>query len=498
MALSLALLPCSSFAATLDLTNWSVSATESGDANLNLAIEYVGTDPNIADIEAIDIEVPETDDIEAVITPAAAFPKDVIINEFVSDPETGSAEWIELYNTTDSEIDITDWRIVEGSGKATLLSGTIEAGDYTLVMSPKGSLNNTGDLIHLLDSTNTWIDGVAYGDWDDSTAPAVSDPLSVGLDSDGYFVEMQATPGSTNEILETSSDEADVSIATVDENTDDTDTNETADQYDDNTENSDTESELPACDPTPGDTDVEASDEATVISLANIRSLPLGSKVITEGVVSALPGILGKQFFYLAGSGIQAYMYSADFPALSRGTRVRVSGELSEAGGETRVKLSNLEDIVLLSQEDEPLPHDVGTAEIGEATEGWLVRVTGQVSEIKSDYFMIADDSGETKVVLKSTTGAILSSEVGDELTVTGIVSQTSSGYRLLPRSQDDLLPRTADDDESPIATGMSSSNSGGGMLGWVLSAATMLALAGSAVTYTYKKKRTRGATATA
>ncbi|MCG2701245.1 helix-hairpin-helix domain-containing protein, partial [Candidatus Parcubacteria bacterium] len=40
---------------------------------------------------------------------------DIVINEFVSDPTDNDVEWIELYNNTNKEIDLTDWTIEEGS-----------------------------------------------------------------------------------------------------------------------------------------------------------------------------------------------------------------------------------------------------------------------------------------------------------------------------------------------------------------------------------------------
>ncbi|PIP18011.1 MAG: hypothetical protein COX43_01145, partial [Parcubacteria group bacterium CG23_combo_of_CG06-09_8_20_14_all_35_9] len=43
-------------------------------------------------------------------------PGDIVINEFVSDPADDDTEWIELYNTTQNEIDLTDWTIEDNTG----------------------------------------------------------------------------------------------------------------------------------------------------------------------------------------------------------------------------------------------------------------------------------------------------------------------------------------------------------------------------------------------
>jgi len=118
---------------------------------------------------------------------------DVLINEFVSDPSDGEVEWVELYNNTSNTVDLSNWVIEDGSAKKTALSGLISSHQFKVIESPKGSLNNAGDLIILKDSYQTVIDQVAYGNWDDGNvfdnALKTDDPNSVarlvdGLDTD--------------------------------------------------------------------------------------------------------------------------------------------------------------------------------------------------------------------------------------------------------------------------------------------------------------------------
>ncbi len=118
---------------------------------------------------------------------------DVVINELVSDPADGETEWVELYNTTAQEIDLTGWVLVDGSGAQTELSGRLgTAGKerFLAVENPAGYLDNQGDLIALRDNNNFLIDKVCYGQWDDGllsdNAPAAADPLSLARRLDGY------------------------------------------------------------------------------------------------------------------------------------------------------------------------------------------------------------------------------------------------------------------------------------------------------------------------
>lgn len=117
-------------------------------------------------------------------------PSDIVINEFVSDPVDGEEEWIELYNNTEREIDLTGWKIEDGSGALTNLSGIIGSKDFFVVEKIKGYLNNSGDIIILRDPSGKIIDRVVYGDWDDGNkddnAPASKDPNSVARVIDGY------------------------------------------------------------------------------------------------------------------------------------------------------------------------------------------------------------------------------------------------------------------------------------------------------------------------
>ncbi|HRH23667.1 MAG TPA: lamin tail domain-containing protein [Candidatus Magasanikbacteria bacterium] len=89
----------------------------------------------------------------------------VVINEFVSSPAEGTSEFIELYNTTGNTISLEGWVTQDGSLTKTNLSGTIVPKGFFIIEKPKGSLNNSGDLILLTDPTGKEIDRVVYGEW---------------------------------------------------------------------------------------------------------------------------------------------------------------------------------------------------------------------------------------------------------------------------------------------------------------------------------------------
>lgn len=100
----------------------------------------------------------------------------VVINEFVSNPNTNESEWIELYNPSNASIDLTNWIIEDGVGTIKTLSGSIAENSY-LVVNISSRLNNDGDIIKLRSDT-ALVDSVAYGNWNDgNTADNAPSPL---------------------------------------------------------------------------------------------------------------------------------------------------------------------------------------------------------------------------------------------------------------------------------------------------------------------------------
>ncbi|MFA7245084.1 MAG: lamin tail domain-containing protein [Candidatus Magasanikbacteria bacterium] len=115
--------------------------------------------------------------------------RDLVINELVSDPSDGEKEFVEIYNNTSEIIDLNDWSLEDGSETITILTGTILPKGFFVIEEPKGSLNNAGDILLLLDPSKKEIDKVTYGNWDDGNtydnAAVASDPYSLIRKTDG-------------------------------------------------------------------------------------------------------------------------------------------------------------------------------------------------------------------------------------------------------------------------------------------------------------------------
>jgi len=321
----------------------------------------------------------------------------IVISEFLPNPEgSDSAEWIELYNPTDEPIDLSGYKLDDENGGSKPYSipedTTIAPGEYLLFLreETKLALNNTTDAVRFLAPDKSVLAEVAYAD-------VIEGASYVQTAEEIWTWSATPTPGEKN-IVENITPE---------------------------TKKKSTKKKKPTIKTT----------------LENIRNEDIGDQVQTTGIVAVEPGVLGSQYFYITTSrGVQVYMHKKDFPNLTVGDEVQITGELSEASGETRVKIKEKSDIQKIDHAGEPSPTQTGIDSIDEPFEGSFVQVSGEITEIKGSYMYIDDGSAEVKIYIKKGTDINKKVfQVGDIVSVTGIVGQTKSGYQILPRAQEDI-----------------------------------------------------------
>ncbi len=327
----------------------------------------------------------------------------VVISEILPNPqgEETEEEFIELRNGDTVEVDLEEWILKDASGNDYAISkddfpeGTIVApGDFFVIYRKQSgiALNNNGEEeVKLINPDDQEVDSVIYNN--PSGKNSVPEDWSYNRIGDNFSWSTTLTPGEENII----------------------------------TEEQITETPLPT---------------AVVFNIAGARDLPKGSQVIVEGIVTVAPGVLGSQIFYIqdSGSGIQIYCYKSNFPILKIGDRIKVTGEISESGGEKRIKIGGAGDVQILGNINPPSSINLKTGSVGERYEGRLVAVSGRVVRSSGSIFYINDGSGEVKIYIRSSTGIKKPKlKKGDWVYITGIVSQTKSGYRILPRYQNDI-----------------------------------------------------------
>ncbi|PIR76611.1 MAG: hypothetical protein COU32_01155 [Candidatus Magasanikbacteria bacterium CG10_big_fil_rev_8_21_14_0_10_42_10] len=341
----------------------------------------------------------------------ATTPVDKIeISEIFPNPQgSDTTEFIELYNPTDTAIDLTDIKLddEEGGSRAYTIpkDTTIAPGAYMVFgrQDTKLALNNTSDSARILYPDGTVLRDVRFDD-------VLEGHSYVRDENDEWTWTSTLTPGEAN-------------IVSPPDDTKKTKTTTTKSKM---------------------------VKPVIATTLAGLRNEDIGDMITTTGTVAVLPDVFGSQYFYMVAAatstdtepaGVQVYMNSKAFPDMDLGDVIQVTGEISEISGETRVKTSGEQDIKVLDHEALPNAKPVDIATINETYEGSLIEVHGEITEIKSSYMYVDDGSDEIQVYFKRGAGINPKTyQLGDLVNVEGIVSQTKSGYRLLPRTATDIV----------------------------------------------------------
>ena len=329
-------------------------------------------------------------------------------------------EWIEILNPGSAAVDLQDWQlqIVAGSTEhvSALPAGTVilPAGFFTLYRldTPERTgthlaLNNTAACVRLLDPHGDQKDEVCYEEVKADQSYARF-PSATTL----WSITELPTPGAANQMVLAASDTSE-----------------------------ETENHQPGA-------EEMAEDDAVLplMTIAGLKKLPDGTRIHTTGLVTALPGLLGKDRIYIQdadGTGIAVELTTGSFPDLYPGDRVEVSSTIETKYGEQYIRTDA---VTVLESDIEPAATRIATGSIDEATIGRLVTVRGTIVSQSGSTFSVDDGSGIVNVVLKASAGIVKPSmKKGNHISVTGIASRywtastNGEGYRILPRFQSDI-----------------------------------------------------------
>lgn len=184
------------------------------------------------------------------------------------------------------------------------------------------------------------------------------------------------------------------------------------------------------------------------ISIAEARSLPLGTVVTVDGSVTVPSGAFSSSTFD-QGFAIQdhtggIYVSVADNLGFAPRQQVRVTGELADSNG--LLILINVTDIKAHGSGPKVQPLPVATGAVGEATEGRLVRIRGTITQpifndLPFGFIIVIDDgSGAVNSFVCASTGIDVSGlSQGQTIEVTGFSGQFADHFEVDPRFQDDI-----------------------------------------------------------
>ena len=120
-----------------------------------------------------------------VFFPSKAFAEtSVVINEFaaITAGTTADPDWVELYNASDSTVNLDGWTIRDSSANNKILNGSICPDDFRKFNFFSKRLDNGGDEIKLFDASGNLVDSITYFS---DTIPIHSQGESTGREPDG-------------------------------------------------------------------------------------------------------------------------------------------------------------------------------------------------------------------------------------------------------------------------------------------------------------------------
>ena len=190
--------------------------------------------------------------------------------------------------------------------------------------------------------------------------------------------------------------------------------------------------------------------EPKTISIAEARSLPLGTVVTIDGVVTVPSGAFSSSTFD-QGFAIQdrtggIYVSVPDHLGLELRQQVRVTGTLADTVLPGLLVLVDVTDVKVHGRGPKVRPLPVATGDVDEDTEGQLVTITGTITQpIVNDLpfgfiIFINDGSGEVHSFVAASTGIDVSGlSPGQTIEVTGFSGQFANDFEVDPRTQDDI-----------------------------------------------------------
>jgi hypothetical protein len=176
------------------------------------------------------------------------------------------------------------------------------------------------------------------------------------------------------------------------------------------------------------------------ITVKQARALAAGSPVTVEGIVSVRSGVIDAGFA-ITDDEAGIHVAADSTTRFAVGERVRVTGTRDDIHGLATIRP---ERVKRLGTAKLPPPRTVRTGEVGEATEGAIVTVTGRamtslVRDLPFGYKLWVDDGsgGLQLYVAASARGVGMErARVGSTVTATGFSGQYDATYEVVPRSR--------------------------------------------------------------
>ncbi|MFA5127092.1 MAG: lamin tail domain-containing protein [Patescibacteria group bacterium] len=327
------------------------------------------------------------------IQPIDFTPSDFIISEFLPDPVgSDDLEWVELYNLSNKDINLTGWQLddVEGSSRPYVFnaSSTIAAGQFLVVdrQTSRLSLNNQGDEVRLLTPLAQVWQTVPYEKVSEGESQAW-DPIN-----QEWFISKQPSPGAVNINQGDEFLSASLSIA-------------------------------------------EMHDKQIV----NFTGMALGpSNTSTASLFLAEMSDSQPDYTKI----VEIYYTKKNWPLIDIGDLVSTSGAISKSADIFKIKLKQAEDLSIIGNvSDFPKPETIGAGDLSDEYLNQYLTVHGLVvKKVGKNIYLAADQEDEPTFRLATNFSTKdLSIKVGTEVIASGVLSKKDDKLKLLVLDKRDL-----------------------------------------------------------
>jgi len=301
----------------------------------------------------------------------------VIISEIYPYPNSGE-EFIELYNNTEQDIDLTSWKISD-LAKSYILSGIIPAKGYKTYnqSETKIALNNTSETITLTDNYNQIQSNTSY--------IKAYKGLSYIPILQGWGWTQTITPNAPN-------------IFTEKENADST------------------------------------KNYIGIENIDNLLQIEDGEYIDIEGQVIIPVGKLVENSFYIIKDNrvIKVYDRQNRFPTLKEGDIVKIQAEWHNTDTQQYIKTNSIDNIQIILEKSIDIQTQNMT-KLENSDWGKIVNITGVLDTNTKTKLVINNKNQNTTVKLYSDKVTKPKMKKGDIVTLTGFIEVYDGEIRLIP-----------------------------------------------------------------
>jgi DNA/RNA endonuclease YhcR with UshA esterase domain len=360
-------------------------------------------------------------------------------------------EYVKLHNFGKSTISLNGWSIQDASGKTFTLNDVSIQPNKDLSINrtvSKITLNNSGDVVTLIDSNDSLVDSQSYekakkgakliltnNEWVWTGDSKKNEPSTLQNDSS---TKTSGTPKSTKA------------------------SNGTTSTY-------------------------------SSVLVKEAKQMKDESKVTLSGYAIVGDNVMSSRTFYLSDEtgGVQIYKHDASLPEIKEGQKVEVSGILSTSRNERRVKLTGDQSVTLSDEYSIIEKINLTSSENLEKNVGNLVSVSGIVLSRTNRLVLLEDSSNDWTVELEE--GSNIDPTIfqsGSTVDVTGVLTQYDNSFKIKPRSMNDVSVKEVETEQNAIAgtTGIDKSNDDNTIYGYALLTSALLLISGF---YLWQRKKT-------